>query len=109
MTERYELTLYGYGETGRLFTLAALAAEAGMHPDLVARYIDYGLIEPARSIAGEALFEARDVARLRTIQRLRSDLGVSLPGAAVIMDLLDRIERMQREIEGLRKRLEVRS
>lgn len=104
MTERYELTLYGCGETGCLFTLAALAAEAGMHPDLVVRYIDYGLIEPVRSIAGEALFEAGDVARLRTIQRLRSDLGVGLPGAAVIMELLDRIESMQREIEWLRER-----
>jgi hypothetical protein len=34
--------------------------------------------------------------------RLRRDLGANLPGVAVILDMLDRIAALQREIRWLR-------
>ena len=34
------------------------------------------------------------VAGLRRMQRLRADLGVNLVGAAIIVDLVERLERM---------------
>lgn len=87
-------------------TLEGLAAATGLHPDLIGRYVEFGLVEPARCIDGRMLFGVETVPRLRTIQRLRRDIGVGLAGAAVILDLTDRIRELQREVEWLRWRSE---
>jgi hypothetical protein len=41
---------------------------------------------------------------LITIARLRSDLGVNLHGVAVILDLVDRLATLERELTWLRQR-----
>lgn len=51
------------------------------------------------------LFDIECVLRLRKIERLRRDLGVNTTGAAVILDLLDRMITLQRENESLIARL----
>ena len=88
---------------GRL-TLEALAAAGDLHPDLVARFVSYGLITPALPEKGAPEFEAAWVHRLRKIRRLRRDLHMNLAGLAVALDLLDRIEALQRELAQLRRR-----
>jgi DNA-binding transcriptional MerR regulator len=40
--------------------------------------------------------------RLRAIERLRRDLGANLAGIAVILDLVDRLTTLQREVERWR-------
>jgi DNA-binding transcriptional MerR regulator len=84
-------------------TLEALAAAGQLHPDLVARFVAYGLITPALSERGVPEFDAASVHRLRKIRRLRRDLHMNLAGLAVALDLLDRIEVLQRELVQLRR------
>jgi DNA-binding transcriptional MerR regulator len=87
-------------------SLAALSAAAGLHPTLIKQFVAYGLVEPAEA-GGEALwFDLRTVRRLRAIRRLRADLGINFPGIAAVLDLLERIERLQRELDDLRDRSE---
>ncbi|HZS09195.1 MAG TPA: chaperone modulator CbpM [Blastocatellia bacterium] len=86
-------------------TLDHLASCAGLHPTLVERYVEHGLIEPAQCAGSRALFDAECIPRLRAIERLRHDLGVNLAGVGVILDLLDRMARTQREVERLRGQL----
>jgi DNA-binding transcriptional MerR regulator len=86
-------------------TLDRLAADAGMHPALVERFVACGLITPVAWQGGALLFEASTVLRLRTIARLRDNLGINVAGIAVIMDLLDRLRDLQRANELLRSRL----
>ena len=38
-----------------------------------------------------------------TFRRLREDLGINLPGVAAVMDLLERVEALQRELANLRR------
>jgi hypothetical protein len=83
-------------------TLEALAASAGLHPALVQSFVEFGLIEPVERVGAQLLFDSGCVVRLRTIMRLRHDLGANLPGVAVILDMLDRITVLQREITWLR-------
>jgi len=83
-------------------TLEALAAGAGVHPALVQSFVEFGLIEPVERVGAQLLFDSDCVVRLRTIMRLRHDLGANLPGVAVILDMLDRIAALQREITWLR-------
>jgi DNA-binding transcriptional MerR regulator len=98
--ERYEIVIHQ--EFQELFTLERLAATTGVHPDLVERFVDYGLLEPSHRASDRLLFPPTAVTRLRTIQRLRRDIGVGLPGIAIILDLTDKVRALQREVEWLR-------
>jgi len=67
-----------------------LAAAAGITPARLARLIGLGLVEPVPQEPGR--FTARTAARLRRLLRLHRDLGVNFVGAAIIVDLLERLE-----------------
>ena len=98
---------------GQRLTLQALAAAADMHPRLVEQFVAYGLLEPVSAEepgpAGRPAGRARPAStparapRLRKIRRLREDLGINLAGVAVALDLLERIEALQRELANLRR------
>ena len=85
-------------------TLESLAACAGVHPALITSFVEYGLLEPSARTGTQWLFDPACIARLRTIERLRRDLGANLPGIAVILDLLERLTSLQREVEQWRRR-----
>ena len=67
---------------------------------MVERCCDYGLLEPVRTEEHVVWFDASAVPRLKTIRRLREDLGINLAGIAVVLDLLQRIEDLKRERSG---------
>lgn len=73
-----------------------LAAAAGISPARLARLVRLGLVEPTAS--GASRFTAATAVRLRRMTRLHADLGVNLVGAAIIVDLLERLERLEAEL-----------
>jgi len=85
-------------------TLEGLAACTGVHPALIEYFVDYGLLEPSTRTDAQLFFDPACIARLRTIERLRRDLGANLAGIAVILDLLDRLTSLQREVAQWRRR-----
>ena len=85
-------------------TLEGLAAYAGVHPARIEYFVEYGLLEPIARTGTQWLFDTACLARLRMIERLRRDLGANLAGIAVILDLLDRLTTLQREVEQWRRR-----
>jgi DNA-binding transcriptional MerR regulator len=104
MTRReYQIVLNG-GDPQRL-TVEDLALHAGMHPALVERLVECGLVTPVRR-EGAAFFDPSAVSRLRTIARLRQTLGVNLAGVSVILDLVEKVCALQRENENLRNRVD---
>jgi MerR family transcriptional regulator/heat shock protein HspR len=73
-----------------------LAAAAGISATRLARLARLGLVEsPA---PGSGTFAAATAERLRRMLRLHADLGVNLTGAAIIVDLLERLERIEAEL-----------
>ncbi|HEX3046673.1 MAG TPA: chaperone modulator CbpM [Bacillota bacterium] len=80
-------------------SLEELAQASGLHPELIVSYVEFGLIEPVSQSERRIWFEVETVPRLRMIQRLRTDMGVNLPGVAVILDLTDKIRHLQQVIE----------
>ena len=70
-----------------------------IHPDLLHRLVEFGIVEIHRGHVS-----ARQAARLHKLLRLRSSLGVNLTGAAIILDLLERIDLLQDEIERLKRK-----
>jgi chaperone modulatory protein CbpM len=79
-------------------TCEACADSLGARRSLVVRLARQGLIETLEDQAGEPILPRRAVMQLRRMQRLRRDLGVNFAGAAIILDLVGRIEQLSREI-----------
>jgi DNA-binding transcriptional MerR regulator len=92
---RYEIVLCR--DASRELTLDALAARAGVHPGLIDCLVEVGLIAPLKGAPPR--FDAAAVPRLRMILRLRENLGINLAGIAVVLDLIDKVCELQRQIE----------
>ncbi len=82
------------------FTLAELAAATGFSAEDILRLVDEGIITPV-SEEPKPVFTGQCVPRVRTVVHLRRDLGVNLAGAALALDLLDEIERLQQRLRRL--------
>ncbi|HKX27963.1 MAG TPA: chaperone modulator CbpM [Blastocatellia bacterium] len=96
MAERhYQIVLYR--DPRRQLTLEALASTSGLHPALVERFVEFGLLDPVECAGTPLFFDVAAVLRLRTIERLRREVGINLSGIAVVLDLLDRLRASQRE------------
>jgi hypothetical protein len=86
-------------------TCDVVAERIGARRSLVVRLARAGLIETIASESSEPLVPSHVVVELRRMQRLRRDLGVNFSGAAVILDLIKRIELLNRELIETRRRL----
>ncbi len=58
-----------------------------------------GIIEPVRIQEETWSFSLETLWRVRKVQRLRRDLDLNIPGAALTMQLLDRIEELENMIK----------
>lgn len=70
----------------------------------VVELVEAGVIEPRGTLPETWSFPASAIVRARATARLVNDLGVNLAGAAVILDLIeerDRLERRLAEVERL--------
>lgn len=92
-------------------TLHEVAVRCGVEVGYVERLVSLGVIEahpdPAPSstrAAALAGFSPEVTLRVARVVRLERDLGVNFEGAAVILDLLDRIEHLEDELRSLRGR-----
>ena len=85
---------------------SVVAETVGARRSLVVRLAQQGLIESVEGGTDEALGPRRVVVQLRRMQRLRRDLRVNFAGAAVILDLVGRIEQLNRELAEMHRRVE---
>ena len=81
-------------------SLRDLAVACGISATRAARLIRLGLVEPEANAPDR--FSSATAARLRRMLRLRADLGVNLAGTAIIVDLIERLERLDAELTRLR-------
>jgi hypothetical protein len=81
--------------TGRL-RLDDFASRAGLHPDLVRRFVALGLLDASRDAAGELWFPPAQLAAASRIQRLHQGLALNYTAIGVVADLLDRIAVLER-------------
>jgi len=82
-------------------TLERLAAETGLSSRLLTLFVRCGLIDPVEE-QPEPVFEAHIMLRVGRIQRLRRDLRLNLHGVGVVLELLERVEELERELTRLR-------
>jgi DNA-binding transcriptional MerR regulator len=106
-TIRYQIVHYRYesrSASENLLSAEDLARLARLHPEMVDRLIDWGLIDPVER-QPQLMFPETAVPRIWRIMRLRRDLGINWAGIGVVLDLLDKIDRLERENARLRRQL----
>jgi MerR family transcriptional regulator/heat shock protein HspR len=81
------------------YTIGVVAETYGVHQQTLRLYEREGLLAPSRSKGNTRLYTDEDLARLELILSLTRDLGVNLAGVAVILDILARMDQMQRDFE----------
>jgi len=86
--------------TKKKFTISVIAEEYGVHPQTLRLYEREGLITPSRSAKGTRYYTEEDVERLELILNLTRDLGVNLAGVEIILNMREKMNRMQREFEN---------
>ena len=69
-----------------------------MHPQTLRLYERLGLVKPARTGHNIRLYSDEDIERLRQIQRL-TQVGVNLAGVEMVLELLERMQALRREME----------
>lgn len=67
---------------------------------------DYGLIE-YRKIEKETYILPDDISEIERIDRLHQELGINLEGIDALNHMLKRIRKMEKELNLLRKRLQL--
>ena len=77
-------------------TIVELCRSCAVETTLVEAMIDEGILEPVGKRGGDWCFSYISVKRTRTVVHLQRDLGVNLAGAALAIELLERLERLRR-------------
>jgi chaperone modulatory protein CbpM len=75
--------------------LDAFARAAGLHTELVRRFIALGLLEAVTDEAGRMWLPTSQLAVAGRIQRLRAVLPVNYAALGLVIDLLDRIAELE--------------
>jgi chaperone modulatory protein CbpM len=81
-------------------SLDGFAASAGLHPELVRRLVKLGLIQATRDGAGELWFTRAELITVARIQRLRTGLSLNYAAIGLVLDLLDRIDVLERDLRA---------
>jgi MerR family transcriptional regulator/heat shock protein HspR len=72
-----------------------------MHPQTLRTYDRMGLVSPRRTAKRGRRYSARDIARLRLIQRLSQDEGINLEGIRRILHMQDEIDELRARADQL--------
>jgi len=84
------------------FTLAQLCRSCGVEAELIEAMIEQGILDPTDRPSRHWRFPATSLRRTRITLHLQRDLGVNLAGAALALDLLERIEALEARLRVMR-------
>jgi MerR family transcriptional regulator/heat shock protein HspR len=82
------------------YMISAVAEMYTIHPQTLRLYEREGLLIPSRSNGNTRLYAPDDLERLETILNLTRDMGVNLAGIEIILNMRDRMRRMQDEMQA---------
>src|ERR1700749_2738150 len=82
------------------YMISAVAEQDEIHPQPLRLYEREGLLAPSRSEGNTRLYTDEDLERLEIILKLTRELGVNLAGVEIILNMREKMEAMQRQMEG---------
>ena len=87
------------------YMISVAADLVGMHPQTLRIYEQKGLVRPKRTAGNTRLYSDADLERLRTIQRLTTELGLNLAGVEVVLRMEDQLQRIQARMERIERQM----
>jgi MerR family transcriptional regulator, heat shock protein HspR len=81
------------------YMISAVAEMYGIHPQTLRLYEREGLLKPSRTEGNTRLYTDEDLQRLEFILTLARDLAVNISGIAIILQMRERMEEMQNQIQ----------
>ena len=87
------------------YMISVAADLVGMHPQTLRIYEQKGLVRPKRTAGNTRLYSDADLERLRTIQRLTTELGLNLAGVEVVLRMEDQLQRTQARMERIERQM----
>jgi MerR family transcriptional regulator/heat shock protein HspR len=88
------------------YTISVAAELIGMHPQTLRMYESRGLLRPGRTPGGTRRYSDADLARLRRIAELTTELGLNLSGAARVLEMEERITALNAKVAALETQLD---
>lgn len=79
-----------------LVSLAELCRSCTVKTETVTTLVTEGILDPSGEDVEHWHFTVGSLKRVKTVIHLQRDLGVNLAGAALALDLLDRIAELER-------------
>ena len=86
--------------------ISSVAEMYGIHPQTLRLYEREGLLKPSRTDGNTRLYTEEDLQRLEFILNLARDLGVNISGIAIILQMRERMEEMQYQIQDFVKAIQ---
>ena len=80
--------------------ISAVAEMYEIHPQTLRLYEREGLLRPSRSEGNTRLYTDEDLERLEFILSLARDMGVNMAGMAIGLQMRERMEEMNRQMQG---------
>ena len=81
------------------YMISAVAEQYQIHPQTLRLYEREGLLKPSRSDGNTRLYTDDDLERLEVILKLTRDLGVNLAGVEIILNMRQKMDQMQSQIQ----------
>ena len=89
------------GGKEKYYYISYVSEKYGLHPQTLRHYEREGLIQPVRSDGNTRLYDESTLERIELILTLTRDLGVNLAGCEVILNMREKMIKMQVEYEKL--------
>src|SRR5574341_1056718 len=86
-------------QRAKTYTISAVAEQFELHPQTLRLYEREGLLKPSRSEGNTRLYTDADLERLEVILSLTRDLGVNLAGVEIILNMREKMDAMQQQIQ----------
>lgn len=80
--------------------ISAVSEMYAIHPQTLRLYEREGLLRPSRSDGNTRLYTDEDLERLEFILNLARDLGVNIAGIAIILQMRERMEQMNKDMQS---------
>jgi len=81
------------------YMISVVAEMYEIHPQTLRLYEREGLLKPSRSEGNTRLYTEEDLKRLEFILSLARDLGVNIAGIGIILNMREKIEHMQQQMQ----------
>lgn len=92
---------FTHDDDAPVFVISVAAELAGMHAQTLRQYDRLGIVIPSRTRGGGRRYSSRDIARLREVQRLSQEEGVSLAGIQRILELENQVSALRGRVAEL--------